>query len=228
MLPPLAPRRLFGVRRMAAVALATALGTAFVALPQTACAFTVLQVDLYDLVQSADVVAYGVVERTTVIDRRKEGRSIWTEFTLRVTEVWKGDAKKVGPRFTWRHVGGTGQDGITVAVPGMPTFVQGEEVVVILEKTSEGHVISAGPQGKFFVRTDKLGRKTVTRDLLDVHLLHRDTQTGKVSEAPTTTQVTRFLKDFRAEVLGYVAAQAKVAVKPAAPVKVSPPGPIGK
>jgi hypothetical protein len=213
---------------MAAVALATALGTAFVALPQTACAFTVLQVDLYDLVQSADVVAYGVVERTTVIDRRKEGRSIWTEFTLRVTEVWKGDAKKVGPRFTWRHVGGTGQDGITVAVPGMPTFVQGEEVVVILEKTSEGHVISAGPQGKFFVRTDKLGRKTVTRDLLDVHLLHRDTQTGKVSEAPTTTQVTRFLKDFRAEVLGHVAAQAKVAVKPAAPVKVSPPGPIGK
>jgi len=188
---------------------------ASIAAPLPGYAMTVLQVDLKQLVTTADLVVHGSVTRTQVLDRRKDDRGVWTEFTLSVREVWKGDAVKAGGSLTWRHVGGTTADGMTVAVPGMPTFAPGEDVVVVLEKTSDSWVISGGPQGKFSIQKDKAGRATVRRDLLDAHMVQRDA-TGRLVTAPQPTKMTLSLKDFRAEVLRYVADAAKTP-KAAAP-----------
>lgn len=208
----------------ALTALLLAAGVASV--PCAAHAMTVLQVDLKAMVNVADLVLQGTVTQTRVLDRRPEGRGVWTEFTLQVADVWKGDAKLAGQAFQWRHVGGTTPDGMTVAVPGMPTFRPGEEVVVILEKTSQGHVVSGGPQGKFVVQLDPAGRKIVTRNLNDAHLVRRDPQTGRVTDADKPTPITRTLAEMRAEVQGYVAAQKKAP----APVPSPAPGksPVGK
>jgi hypothetical protein len=201
-----------------------ALGALATGLPaRPAAAMTILLVDLKTLVADADLVLHGTVDRTQVLDRRKEGRSVWTEWTLRVTEVWKGDKSLEGKPFSWRHVGGTTPDGMTVAVPGMPGFAAGEEVVIVLEKTSETWVVSGGPQGKFVVSKDKLGRKQVTREFHDVAALQRDA-TGQMREAKPVP-LTKLLPDFRTEVLGYVADAAKAkAVKPVvAPVPARSP-----
>jgi len=204
-----------------------AMAVALVGLPLAAAAparaMTVLQVDLKALVSTADVVLYGKVAGTRVLDRRKQGRGVWTEIELQVAEVWKGDARLAGKRFSWMHVGGTTSDGITVAVPGLPQFSAGEETVVILERTSESHVVSGGPQGKFTVRTSPAGQKTVTRDMADVHYIRRDPATGEMRPAPKQVEILRSLNEFRAEVAGYVAAAAK-----AAPLPPAKAGPVGK
>ncbi|MSP92500.1 MAG: hypothetical protein EXR79_11990 [Myxococcales bacterium] len=187
-------------------AVALGLATAHV---RPAAAMTVLIVDLKTLVTESALVLHGGIEKVTPVDRRKEGRGIWTEFTLRVADVWKGDTRLKSTAFAWRHVGGTAADGMTVAVPGMPGFAVGEEVVVVLEKTSESWVVSGGPQGKFGVAKDKLGRRVVTREIHDVAGLQRDAATGRLREAPTPVAVSKFLEDFRSEVLGYVADAAK-------------------
>ncbi len=187
-------------------------------------AMTVLQVDLKQLVSTADLVLYGTVARTQVLDRRKDDRGVWTEFTLTVREVWKGDASKPGASFVWRHVGGTTADGMTVAVPGMPTFQAGEDVVVILEKTADSWVISGGPQGKFSIQKDKAGHATVRRDLLDAYMVQRD-PSGRLVQAPQATKITSAFKDFRTEVLGYVADAAKAKALKTAPIRKGP-GPL--
>lgn len=189
--------------------------------PRAAHAMTVLQVDLKQLVTTADLVLHGTISRVQVLDRRKEGRGVWTEFTLNVADVWKGDAKKVGATFSWRHVGGTTADGMTVAVPGMPAFAVGEETVVILEKTSDNWVVSGGPQGKYTVNRDKAGRKTVLRDVQEVYYLRKDPATGGMQPAPKQVQIVRFLSEFRDEVAGYAAADAKTRA-PVGPAKTAP------
>lgn len=192
-----------GTMRSAQAAL-TALVLAGAALPAPAAAMTVLAVDLKALVTTADQVLYGQVAAVRTLDLRKQGRGVWTEFDLQVREVWKGDARLAGKRFAWRHVGGTTADGVTVAVPGMPTFAVGEETVVVLERHKEGHVVSGGPQGKFSVQLGPQGQRTVVRDMPDVHMLARDAATGQLRPAPKQVSLVRSLGEFRSEVLSYV------------------------
>ncbi len=172
--------------------------------PTPAQALTVLAVDLKAMVTTADQVLYGRVAAVRTLDLRKQGRGVWTEFELDVREVWKGDARLAGKKFSWRHVGGTTSDGLTVAVPGMPSFASGEETVVVLERHSEGHVVSGGPQGKFSVRLGPDGQRTVIREMPDVHMLSRDAATGQLRPAPKQVSLVRSLGEFRAEVLSYV------------------------
>lgn len=182
-------------------------------------AMTVLAVDLKALVTTADQVLYGQIAAVRTVDLRKQGRGVWTEMELKVREVWKGDAKLQGKTFVWRHVGGTTADGLTVAVPGMPTFAAGEETVVVLEKHSDGHVISGGPQGKFAVKVGPQGQRTVVREMPDVHFLARDAATGQLREAPKQVSLVRSLGEFRLEILGYAkSGTSPVATKPAAAV----------
>jgi len=208
------------ILRIFVLAVFAAVGAAS-AHPAPALAMTVLQVDVKQLVTTADLVLHGTISRVQVLDRRREGRGVWTEFTLNVAEVWKGDAKKVGSTFGWRHVGGTTADGMTVAVPGMPAFVVGEETVVILEKTNDNWVVSGGPQGKYTVSRDRAGRKTVLRDAQDVYYLRKDPATGSTHPAPKQVQIVRFLGEFRDEVAGYAAGNLK-ARTPTATGKTAP------
>jgi hypothetical protein len=200
-------------------AAAMAGAAATVLAPVPAAAMSVLQVDLKTLVTTADRVLYGSIRGARVLDQRKQGRGVWTEFTLDVREVWKGDAKLTAKPFSWRHVGGTTADGVTVAVPGMPTFQAGEEVIVILEKTSESWVVSGGPQGKFVVRSNAQGQRSVSREMTDVHFVRRDPSSGQMAAAPKPVTVLRSLDEMRAEIKGYVAAAVKASQPPTAPAK---------
>lgn len=194
--------------------------------PAPAEAMTVLAVDLKALVTTADQVLYGRVAAVRTLDLRKQGRGVWTEFDLEVQEVWKGDPRFAGKKFSWRHVGGTTADGLTVAVPGMPTFAVGEETIVVLERHSEGHVVSGGPQGKFSVKLGPQGQRTVIREMPDVHMLARDAASGQLRPAPKQVSLVRSLGEFKAEVLSYVSPagsqRSPSARSPAAPIPARP------
>lgn len=194
---------------MAALLALALSGVAAISTP--AHAMTVLQVDLKALVATANVVLYGPIAKTRVLDERKAGRGVWTEFTLDVREVWKGDAKLAGKPFAWRHIGGTTADGMTVAVPGMPTFAAGEEVIVVLEKTNDSYVVSGGPQGKFSVQVRPNGTRIVKRDLPDVNFVQRDAS-GRLESAGKAVSILRSLDEMRAEIQGYVATAKKIGV----------------
>lgn len=238
---PNAPRR---GRALLTGALVIAALLASVA-PRDAAAMTVLYADLPELVRASSLVLHGKVVDTQVVDRRKEGRGVWTEFTLSVIDVWKGDRKQVGPLFKWRHIGGTTPDGLTLHVPGMPTFRPGEETVVLLESHSQGHVVAGATQGKFLVHKDKQGKKVAVRDLGGVNLVRRGANGqlesfhdhgghGNAHGLTLPPSAPRDLLQFRDQVRAWVAADAArptparpaspqvrktVPVKPAAKVK---------
>lgn len=184
------------------VRLATVLSLSFVASAAPiwpAAALTVVALDLDALVAGSDLVLHGDVTATQVLDRRAEGRGIWTEIRLQVREVWKGDPKLAGRTFAWQSMGGTTKDGLTMAIPGMPQFVAGERVVVALERTSQGWVVTGGPQGKFQVTQERTGQWLVRRPVSDVHAVRKDGKTGKLQEVPLR-EVVRTLPQFKADV----------------------------
>lgn len=189
-----------------------------------ASAMTVLQAPLSDLVQASELVLHGTMAKVEVLDLRRQGKGVWTEYTLRIVEVYKGDKRKLGKTFSWRLVGGSTKDGMTLSVPGMPTFIQDEETVVLLERHSTGHTLTGAPQGKFHVERDAKGNKLVVRDLLSANVVRKDPVTGRLvsatghrhgasngkSHASTTakTGARQSLSALRAEILGYVRTQA--------------------
>jgi hypothetical protein len=189
-------------------------------------AMTVLAVELPQLVQTSELVLQGKIVDVQNRDRSKDGQGVWTEFTLEIHDVWKGDkvlevspARVADPRtgtkrFTWAHPGGLRADGMMVTVPGMPAFTVGEEVVVALEKTARGHVICGGPQGKWSVVTDKSGKKTVVRAMPDVQFLSQNHQTGAVAPGAAPVSATKTLAAFKAEVLAAQKAAPAPAVAP--------------
>ncbi len=192
-------------------------------LPLTAApahAMTVLAVELPQLVQTSELVLHGKIVAVQSRDRRAEGRGVWTEFTLEIAEVWKGEGvlsvspARVGKRFTWAHPGGLRTDGLMVSVPGMPQFAVGEEVVVALEKTAQGYTICGGPQGKWTVQTDKAGKKSVAREMPDVHFLAQNHQTGAVTASAPPSQAVKTLAEFKADVLAAIKAAPAPAVAP--------------
>ncbi len=161
------------LRPLAALAAGVAAVAILASVPTDASAMTVMYAELPDLVRTSELVLHGKIIDAKVIDRRKAGRAVWTEYTLSVHDVWKGDRKAVGKIFRWRHLGGNTTDGMTLHVPGMPRFIVGEETVVLLEKHSEGHVLTGASQGKFTVATNKKGQKFATRHLGGVNLVRR-------------------------------------------------------
>jgi hypothetical protein len=81
---------------------------------------------------------------------------------IAVKEQWKGAKlstfKMIQPQGT--------EGGIAQAVPGLPTFRVGEEVILFVAREGHGryHVLG-GKQGKFSVRSDVAPGKQVVEDL---------------------------------------------------------------
>ena len=189
-------------------------------------AMTVLAVELPQLVQTSELVLHGKIVDVKNRDRSKDGQGVWTEFTLEIIDAWTGqgvvdvsparttDPRTGAKRFTWAHPGGLRADGMMVTVPGMPAFAVGEEVVVALEKTAQGHVICGGPQGKWKVEADKSGKKTVVRAMTDVQFLSQNRQTGAVAPAAAPASAAKSLAAFKADVLAAQKAAPAPAVAP--------------
>ena len=201
------------LRRAALAILLVGAATSLLAAP--ASAMTVLRASLPELVETSAIVLHAKVQSTRVHDRRAKGLAVFTETTLEIIEVYKGDAKRLGKTFSWEMVGGTA-GGLTWSMPGMPTFAAGEEVVVLLEKHAKGYTLTGAPQGKYRVYRDAKGVSRVKRRFGDVHFMQRDAKSGRITSAPHAVKPTLLqpprldptLTSLRAEIKAAVLAQA--------------------
>jgi len=152
-----------------------------------ASATTVQKFTLGDLAKKSSAIVLAKVDDQ--YSRWDEGKKeIYTYITLRVSEPIKGaksESPTKGPKnettITIRQLGGT-VDNISSIVPGMPSFKNGEEVVVFLSANdAAGYPLVMGlQQGKYSVYTDKDGLKHVRND---VDGLTRISPDGSMSEA---------------------------------------------
>lgn len=113
-------------------------------------------------------------------------RQVWTDTTFRVEQVLKGD-KDTAP-FTLTLLGGEagqGADRLRQVVHGYPTFQVGERVVLFLERTPAGLVVTGLAQGKFTVVEDaKTGRPMAVRDVGDLAFVGAHVPTRTFLGAP--------------------------------------------
>ncbi len=215
--------------RLTVTAFVATFGVCF-ALSNDAQAMTVLAASVEDLVQTSEIVLHGRARSVRVDDRRAQGRAVWTVYQFDVQDVWKGDRKSVGSTFTLELLGGRTADGMTLSVPGMPGFAVGEEVVMLLERHSDGYTLTGAPQGKWTVYRDSQSVARVVRPLADAHLVQRAAD-GRLVEAahderplllqPPTADST--LEQLRSQILGIVAAQAAAVAARAGGLTVKAP-----
>ena len=124
-------------------------------------------------------------------------KEIYTYINLSVLESVKG--AKGEKSITIRQLGGTVGNLIS-AVPGMPSFQRGEEVVVFLSvRDRDGYPWVMGlQQGKYSVVTDENGLKHVRNELDGLKMLTPDgsMEEGKVS---TELQLGAFLDGIKTD-----------------------------
>ncbi len=151
-----------------AVALTLAVGASA---PSPAEATTILDQSVSDLTASAErVVIARVNDVRSWLDHSK-GVRVSTAVSLEVVETLKGSAE---PRlFELVQPGGTAGEGSarkTQHVPGTPAWREGETVVVFLEKTDTGRVVTSGlALGKYTLTTLPGGEVGARRDVSGLH-----------------------------------------------------------
>jgi hypothetical protein len=136
------------------------------AISSTASATVMVEVPLEDLIQQADVIVRGTVVSTAVrLEMREGALEPQTVTTIRVREWLAGSG---GETVELRELGGVWQGG-GVRFDGTPEYRAGEEVVVFLERRTDGPRdlrTLAMVQGKFEVRHGAPGVPScVLRDL---------------------------------------------------------------
>lgn len=115
---------------------------------------------LEQLIYGSDLIVRGQVRDITPGPRGEGGPS--TTVLVSVQEQWKGPKLS-----TLRLVQPRGTEGeVSQAVPGLPTFRVGEEIILFVVKEARGqyHVLG-GKQGKFSIKTDPRSGKQVVEDL---------------------------------------------------------------
>ena len=149
-----------------------------------ATATTVQKFSRQDLAKKSESIVIGKVED---VSSRQDAanKEIYTYITLSVSESVKG--AKGEKLVTIRQLGGT-VGNIISAVPGMPTFKPGEQVVVFLSpKDQAGYPWVMGlQQGKYSVLTDDNGVKFVRNELDGLKLLSVD---GATNEATVSSDL---------------------------------------
>jgi hypothetical protein len=149
----------------------------------SASATVLRRASLDELVDSSAVVFHGRV--VAVDDDNSEGPRgpFRTTIELEVLTVVKGLGKDTGV-FTLTLPGGRAGDRV-MHIPGMPRFSPGDEVVLLLEPTSEGHALAGLGQGVFrVIRAD--GEVRVVRELGGAVLLDQEHKPSAPLKAPRT------------------------------------------
>ncbi len=143
----------------------------------SAHATTVLKVDVETMTATSEWVVEARVTDVRYADLRGEGAGLFTDVTLTIDQVYKGEA--VPARYVLRLVGGVGDDGMALTVPGMPRFRRGERVILFLEKTTTGHVPCGLGQGVWRVVDDTRGQPWVQQSSHGLHMMRRS-PTGRL------------------------------------------------
>jgi hypothetical protein len=147
-----------------------------------AAAAIALHYELTDLAREADEVVHGrVIGQTSYWD----DHVIMTEVTVEVVECLKGE-RPAGERVVVRQPGGRVGE-LAMLVPGMPTFLNDEVVVLFLEAGSvEGASLVMGlAQGRFTVAADaETGEVLVRRDLTGLARVGQDGRMLDTHEGP--------------------------------------------
>lgn len=129
---------------------AAIVGWTILALPLTAGATTVLKLPLEEMARRADLVVRAQV-REAQVAQDDQGLPTHTVVVLDVLEVMKG--QPTSPVLRLALPGGQNAAGFR-NVHGMPGFDPGEEVVLLLERTSVGWIPMGLSEGKYTVRRD--------------------------------------------------------------------------
>ncbi len=147
---------------------------ALTVLPNTASATTVRLVNLHEMSRQSAFIFHGTVTAVETLNLGTRDRpKIVTDVTFSVHRVLKGTTK--GPAFTLRLIGGTHQ-GISLKIPGSPTFKPTQEVVLFLEWTGVNYAINGMRQGLYLVSRTPSGEKVVQRSLEGLCILRPDKQ----------------------------------------------------
>jgi hypothetical protein len=142
----------FLLRTTAACSAATAVLAAPV-FTNDAHATTVLKVSIPEMVQMSEWVLRVRITAIEHVDARaakaRPTDGIFTDVAFEVLDVYAAPGGPAGqsPPRSMRLLGGIGRDGIALTVPGMPKFVVGDETVIFLEKSRDGHIPCGLQQG---------------------------------------------------------------------------------
>jgi hypothetical protein len=122
---------------------------------------TLQKLSLEQLTREADIIVRGRIQKVSS-EKSPDRSQIITLIEVRVTEQWKGpQASIVTLSQPGGSVGGTSQ-----AVPGLPHFSPGEELILFLEKVSGNRFLTVGgKQGKFVVKIDPLSKDEFVEDV---------------------------------------------------------------
>jgi len=176
-------------------------------LPSRTDSATVLKFDTKEMTSRARAIVHGTVE-TKSSGILPGGRQIYTEYTVRLIDRWKG--KGAGDTFTFRQLGGqVGERGYFIA--GAASYELGEEIVTFLDRAhpKTGCCFSIGlAQGKYHVQIDKvLDTKMVSRRLEQLELLDR--ATGLLISPDRLPAKVKKLSALRARVRSFLAESGK-------------------
>ena len=156
-------------------------GLAALAVARPVGATTVLLVPIEEMARGSDLIVRATVAKVQVVTANDDPRQIWTKVTLRIQKVYKGH--QTAPLLTLTLLGGH-KGRWTLAVPGMPTFRRGADLILFLEKTRRGFVPAGLSMGKFDVFRDPAsGRLKVRRTLAGLNVLVRGPD-GRLQPAP--------------------------------------------
>jgi len=145
----------------------------------SARAATVLKIDVAEATRLSEWVVRARVLSLASLDLRSSGGSIYTEVSLSIDAVYRG--QKVPKTYVMRLLGGVGNDGIALSVPGMPEFKPGDDVVLFMEKVGVGHVPCGLGQGVWHVAPGVLAQPVVYRSLDGLAIVARGAD-GKLTE----------------------------------------------
>jgi hypothetical protein len=168
----------------------------------TAAQATVLMpLDTAALTQRADRIVLATVESSQA-HWSADHKSIYTEVTLRVTKVYKGDVSAGGTVLVRREGGSL--DGVGMRVFGAASFTLGEEAVVFVERRGAASYTVGMTQGKLRVVVGSDGIKRVAADLSAVAFVKP--AGGAVHEG---TSQPRTLDELERQIRGYAAGSGK-------------------
>ncbi len=138
-----------------------------------------------DLVEGADHVLKGEV-RSAESRWGLRNRWIYTDVVLKVDDTAKGALNKKS-NVVFSVIGGI-KDGLATHASGIPTFREGDQVVVYLKELADGSMtVHGGIRGHFLLRTDpETGEQTVVGDDIPSTGALEDDQEAMDGEAPSS------------------------------------------